>query len=113
MNRLICLAFVIAACTSSGHRDPTLEVVALEILAPTCGQVQCHSSSTKTEGYAFDTLDGAKAALKRLVNGTNGGQLLEVLETTGGKRMPPDYPLDTQDIDLIKAWVAAGSQGLE
>lgn len=112
--RQVLFSILLVACgTSPDTRPPTVEVISLEILAPTCGQVQCHSTSTNIQGYAFDTLEASKAALKRLVGG--GGRdrdLIEVLEETGGKRMPPDSPLDQQDIDLIKAWIAGGAKGL-
>ncbi len=106
---------VLAGCgTTPDERPPTLEVVALSILAPTCGQVQCHSSSTKLVGYAFDTLAGAKAALNRLVGGPggNGNGLLSVLRASGDKRMPADAPMDEQDIALIQEWIDLGAQGL-
>jgi hypothetical protein len=38
--------------------------------------------------------------------------LIQVITDTGGKRMPPDSPLDDADITLIKTWVANGAQGL-
>lgn len=99
-----------AGCgTTPDERPVTLEVVALSILAPSCGQVQCHSSSTKLEGYAFDTLEGNRAALRRIVG---DGKLMEVLTATGDKRMPADTPMDEQDIALIQAWIDLGAPGL-
>src|SRR3954468_24809771 len=82
--RKALLSILLVACgTSPDTRPPTLEVISLEILAPTCGQVQCHSTSTKLEGYAFDTLEASKASLRELV-GTGGrdDDLIEVLEAT-------------------------------
>jgi len=107
---------LLAACgTTPDERPPTLEVVALSILAPSCGQVQCHSSSTNLEGYAFDTLDGSRTALRKLVGvgGTNpNNELIEVLTADGDKRMPADTPMDEKDIALIEAWIADGAPGL-
>jgi hypothetical protein len=112
--RQVLFAALLASCgTSPDSRPATVEVISLEILAPTCGQVQCHSTSTAIQGYAFDTLEASKASLRELVRaGGRGDDLVEVLEDTGGNRMPPDSPLDQQDIDLIKKWIAAGAQGL-
>jgi hypothetical protein len=105
----LCLSLVAACGTSPDDRPATLEVVALSVLAPSCGQVQCHSSSTNLEGYAFDTLSGARAALKRLVP---NGKLMDVLTASGDKRMPADTPMDEKDIALIQAWIDDGAQGL-
>lgn len=110
------LAFVLllAACgTTPDERPVTLEVVALSVLAPSCGQVQCHSSTTRIQGYAFDTLAGAASALRRLV-GTSASRskIIEVMRASGGERMPPDAPLAEEDIQLVAAWIDAGSPGL-
>ncbi len=113
---LACALAIVTGCgTSPDERPPTLEVVALSILSPSCGQVQCHSSSTKLRAYAFDTLAGNRAALLKLVGvgGTKpNNKLMEVLTATGGERMPPDVPMDEQDIALIKEWIDGGAQGL-
>lgn len=114
MKAVCLLVALLAGCGTSDQRDPTVEVISLEILAPSCGQPQCHSTSTNQSGYAFDTLAAAKVALRQLV-GTGGRgdhDLIDVITSTGGKRMPPDAPLDPQDVALIEAWVNAGAQGL-
>jgi hypothetical protein len=103
--------------TTPDDRPVTFEVVTLEILAPSCGQVQCHSTATNLKGYAFDTLAGSRAALQQLVGPGGGGgrrrnNLIQVLTSTGGKRMPPDAPLAAQDIELVQAWLDAGNPGL-
>jgi hypothetical protein len=113
MRCLASCALLLAACGTTDPRPATVEVIATEILAPTCGQVQCHSTTTLQSGYAFDTLAAAKLALKPLT--TPGGSkfsLLDVLTTTGGKRMPPDSPLDDADIKLIETWIDNGAKGL-
>jgi hypothetical protein len=113
MVRSIFLASLVAACGTDDPRPPTVEVIATEILAPTCGQVQCHSTTTMTSGYAFDTLATAKVALRQLTSG--GGRfdrLISVITATGSSRMPPDSPLDDADIALIQTWVGSGARGL-
>ena len=106
------LVALLAGCGTGDPRQPTVEVISLEILAPSCGQPQCHSTSTNQSGYAFDTLDAAKASLRQLVGGRGDRDLIGVITATGGKRMPPDAPLDDEDIALIEAWVNAGAKGL-
>ena len=116
LRTLACALAIVAGCgTSPDERPPTLEVVALSILAPSCGQVQCHSSSTNLQGYAFDTFAGTRTALRTLVGvgGTNpNNKLIKVLTASGDKRMPADTPMDDQDIALIQAWIDGGAQGL-
>lgn len=108
------LVALVAGCgTTPDERPATLEVVTLEVLAPTCGQVQCHSTTTRTEGLAFDTIDAARESLRDLgVGAGRGGELYEVLTADGEERMPPDSPMNDQDIALIMTWVDAGAPGL-
>jgi hypothetical protein len=111
--RLLLLACFVVGCGTDDPRPATVEVIATEILAPTCGQVQCHSTTTMTTGYAFDTLAAAKVALKTLTSPQHKGRGLdEVLTASGGGRMPPDSPLDPADITLIQTWLANGAPGL-
>jgi hypothetical protein len=113
---LAIIAFATACGASPDERPLTLEVVTLEVLAPSCGQVQCHSTTTRTENYAFDTVEGAKAALVDLDvdNPTYfGGTLFEVLNGENDREpMPFDAPLAEQDYDLLAAWIAAGTPNL-
>ena len=115
--RCVCLLVAaLVACGAEDPRPPTVEVISLEILAPACGAPQCHSTSTNQSGYAFDTLAAAKGSLRQLVGTGPGGQndrnLIDVITSTSGKRMPPDAPLDPEDVALIQTWVNAGAQGL-
>ena len=104
------LAVLLAsACgTTPDERPVTFEFVTLAVLAPSCGQVQCHSTSSKINGYAFDTLEAARETMNRL----SGNKLLNVLTDTGENKMPPDAPMAEEDIALIQAWVDAGRPGL-
>jgi len=108
------LAVATVACgTTQDDRPATFEYITLEVLAPSCGTVACHSTTTKTEGYAFDTLDAARASLRRLVApGQPDGSLINDVLTSSRKRMPPDAPLADEDIALIQKWITAGAQGL-
>jgi hypothetical protein len=111
MRRFVLIALLAAACGTNDPRPATVEVVAEEILAPTCGQVQCHSTTSNVDGYAFDTLAAAKVSLKLLVPGDNRRSLMMSI-TDKGKPMPPDSPLDDADITLIETWIGNGAQGL-
>ncbi|MEO8701465.1 MAG: hypothetical protein ABI867_15570 [Kofleriaceae bacterium] len=107
--RLLFIA-TLAGCGSADDRAASVEVISLEILLPSCGAVQCHSTTTRTAGYAFDTLEEAKASLRDMgVSAGNGGELLEVIDD---KEMPPDSPMFEADVALIEQWIADGAQGL-
>jgi|SRR5664279_819886 len=111
MRSLALCSLLLVACGTDDPRQPTVEVISTEILAPACGAPQCHSTSTFQSGYAFDTLAASKVALKRLKNGTGRGNhnLMEELTT---RKMPPDVPLDDADLTLIETWIAQGWPGL-
>ena len=95
-----------AACgTSADERPATFEVVTLEVLKPMCGQVQCHSTTTKIEGLAFDTLDAARTSLREQGVG-------EILEVILDKEMPPDQPMADEDVELLERWIDANTPGL-
>ena len=105
---------LLAACASgTDDRPQTFEFVTLEVLAPACGTVACHSSTTREHGYAFDTLADARKALARLVAAgkPESSRLYDIITRSSGV-MPPDAPLASEDIDLIKRWIAAGAPGL-
>lgn len=113
MKFLLPAVLAVAACgTTPDERPATAEVVVFSILAPSCGQVQCHSTTTNLEGYAFDTFDAAKDSLRDLVGPTAAqSELVDVLHSDS-KRMPPDSPLAEEDIVLIETWIDSGAQGL-
>lgn len=103
---LCAVLALLAGCgTEPDERPVTFEAVVFEVLAPTCGQVQCHSTSTHLEGYALDTLEAARASMA-------GGRTSKLLSEIEKGSMPPDAPLDDRDVALFKAWFDAGRPGL-
>ena len=108
------LATATIACgTTPDDRPATFEYITLEVLAPSCGTVACHSTSTKIGGFAFDTLDAAHPSLRALVAaGQPDASRLNDVITSSRKRMPPDAPLADEDIALIRTWITAGAPGL-
>jgi hypothetical protein len=107
MKYFVPLLLLFAGCgTDPDSRPVTFEVVALEVMAPSCGQVQCHSTSTHIQGYAFDTLDAARQSMNSV---NKRKQLLEQIQRGS---MPPDYPMADEDVALFKAWIDAGAPGI-
>ena len=110
-SALAVLVTTAAGCgTLPDTRPATTEVITYEVLAPTCGQVQCHSSSTNLQGYTLDTVAGVKATLPDLLRTRNNGKtrLVEFIEATGPDRMPPDVPMASEDLALLQKWIDAG-----
>ncbi|MCX5743206.1 MAG: hypothetical protein NT062_12000 [Proteobacteria bacterium] len=113
MKRVWPIAFAIAGCgTSPDDRPPTFEVVTLTVLAPSCGQVQCHSTTTRVQGYAFDTVEAARATFNAGNLSLSNDNPESVLYQSGPNRMPPDSPLPDEDLALIQAWIDGGKLGL-
>jgi hypothetical protein len=108
------LAGSLAACgTTPDSRPQTVEYITLEVLSPACGTFACHSSSTRVQGYAFDTIADARTSLRELVTpGHPERSLLYDVLAGNGMVMPPDAPIATEDVELIRGWILAGAPGL-
>lgn len=120
-------AAVIAAIGSAGcgqeldDRPRTLEYVTTVILAPSCGNAQCHSSFARAERLAFDTVETARASITNSLGlvvpfEADDSLLYQVLVSPGGDgqvpRMPYDRPIPDADIALIHDWITDGAFGL-
>jgi hypothetical protein len=107
----------LAAAASSGcgdsvdDRPASRAYIVSAILGPSCANAGCHSSAANTSGYAFGTQAEAQDALSRLVvaGSPTRSQLLRLLRSTDGKRMPLDAPLPDDDIALIEKWIQDGA----
>ena len=115
MYRLAVLMALAACGTTDDDRPQTLENITMTILAPACGNAQCHSSFRQEERYAFDTVEAAEASIEDggLVNpGDAEGSLLHIVLIRTVDRMPYDQPLPDPDIALVKAWIENGADGI-
>lgn len=130
MYRLIWLtAIALAGCgTENDQRPRTVEYITQAILAPSCGNAQCHSSLFEASGYVFDTVEDAQQGLAGGLVGVIGlddrnepfgepdesqpGTMMNVLTRTID-RMPWDQPLADADIDLIRRWIEFGAPGAQ
>lgn len=124
MQRLyLVAALALAACGVSedapGNRRPaTLEYITEAVLAPSCGNAQCHSSFRNEANYAFDTVENARKSLSLEDNpgvvvpmSPDESLLIQVLTRTVD-RMPYDQPLPEADQAFLRRWIQDGAEGL-
>lgn len=126
MSRVWLSALVaLASCAESDERPLTVEYATEAILAPSCGNAQCHSSFRQAGGFALDTVDAVKFEMVELADlelGVDGegqpivtkrpneSELIEVL-VRAVDRMPYDQPLPDNDIDYLRRYLEAGAPG--
>ena len=110
----VAAAVACAACSQTDNdRPPSLQYITEAILQPNCAQDVCHSSYTRTRGYAFDTVAAARQSLRipGLVNPVEpDSSLLYTVLIRQVKRMPYDAPLPDKDIELIHRWLQGTAQ---
>jgi hypothetical protein len=114
---LLLFAITAVGCgTTDDDRPPTLEYVTEAVLAPSCGNAQCHSSFRRADGYVFDTVDATRATMTRnpgLVSTSDpDASLMMIVLTRQVDRMPYDQPLPEPDIAFIRRWMFEGAEGL-
>ena len=125
------LALALAACgTTTDDRPRTIEYVTEAILAPTCGQPQCHSTFRQARGDVFDTVAMARRSL--IVNGLisfdsipqydpakpEKAQLIQWITQTdplglGIGRMPYDSPMPNEDVNFLELYIKEGAPGAQ
>lgn len=108
-------------------RPLELEYITVAILAPSCGQAQCHSRFRQAGGLSFSNPEDARRSLvlpnaapllsftsekfDPLSTGGPPNLIRWVTEIdpfgTGIGRMPFDAPLPNRDIDLLEVWIRA------
>jgi hypothetical protein len=126
MYRLIWLpALALAACGTDDDRRPrTVEYITQAILAPNCGNAQCHSQFTQAHRIVLDTVEHAQPHLAGMVGqitldpqgefiGTPEESMLIDVLTRDVDRMPYDQGLPEPDIDLIRRWIEFGAPGAQ
>jgi hypothetical protein len=126
MLRLVwCAALALAACGAEVDVRPrTTEYITAAILAPNCGNAQCHSQFRQVSGIVLDTIERARPTLVGLVGPIGLDANGEVVGDAAGSRMinvltraidpmPYDRPLPDVDIDLIARWIDFGAPGAQ
>ena len=110
----VAAAVASAACSQTDNDRPaTLQYITEAILQPNCAQDVCHSSYTRTKGYAFDTVAAARQSLRTpglVMPAEPDSSLLYTVLIRQVKRMPYDAPLPDKDIELILRWIRGTAQ---
>jgi len=100
-----------------------MDYVAEAILAPTCGEAQCHAAFSANRGDIFDSVDASRRSIHRnglavISDKTAPDQAALILWVTVGfqaqlgiGRMPYDAPMPNADIALLKKWIGLGVPG--
>lgn len=86
------------------------ETEILPISISNCTQSSCHNPVDRADGYDFTTYDGIMEAVKPF--NANGSEFYEsITETNLNDIMPPppNTPLNTTQISLIKDWIDKGA----
>lgn len=123
----ICLpALALAACgTENDQRPRSVQYITEAILAPYCGNAQCHSSFRNAQGYTFDTVEKAQLSLtgglvgniilngRQEPEGEGASSFLYTVLTRPVDRMPYDQPLPDADLELIERWIDFGAPGAQ
>ncbi len=100
----------------------TLALLSAEIFTPRCATSGCHSGSNPARGLSLEVdriaseiinVDSKGSDLKHIDPGNPEGSYL-FLKVRGddgiaGSRMPPPSPLSEEEIEKIRAWIAAGA----
>jgi len=83
-------------------------------MVPSCATASCHSDVARKAGVnLYDRDAGYKSLVDRHFVYPNKPEISEVLfllHAEGARRMPPDFPLPEDDIQLISNWIAAGAK---
>ena len=94
-------------------RPATWSYISTAIVQPGCATANCHSLIAQRSGVRLDQVStGWDSLVTRnfVVPGDPAASsLMSLLRAQGTRRMPPDYPLAGDDIDLISRWIQAGA----
>jgi len=114
MLALLLPSGLLAGCGGANDtRDARWSYISTVIIQPSCATANCHSNLTQRSGVE---LDGVQDGYAQLINRffvipghPEDSSLIALLRAEGTRRMPPDFPLPTDDIVLIEKWIAAGA----
>jgi hypothetical protein len=106
-----------AAATGCGDSNDTRPAkwsyLSTAIIQPSCATANCHSELSQRSGVRLDSIkEGYYQLLARhfvVPSQPTQSALIGLLEAQGTRRMPPDFALPQDDIDLISKWITSGA----
>jgi len=110
---MLSMAWLAGCGDELDDRPADLDYIVVTVLRPACGTASCHSSLTKTAGFAFDTVEETIASIEKqagsdeplVVAGNPEASLLWEVLVGDAVRMPPDGPIPDKDLALIEEWI--------
>jgi hypothetical protein len=111
----MAVLLVIAGCgQSADDRPATWSYISATIVQPNCATANCHATITQRANIDLSTAQRGYDSLvgqRYVVAGDPNSDLLRILRATGNtnRRMPPDFALPNDDINLIERWIMSGA----
>lgn len=123
MNRTIrrcgplVFALAVLGAAGCGSQDDTRPArwsyISTAIVQPSCATANCHSVLSQRSGVQLDTIKtGYYQLIARnfvLPGRPDDSAVMALIRGQGSRRMPPDFALPKDDIDLIAKWIANGA----
>jgi hypothetical protein len=111
---LLVLACLMAGCGGQNDTRPAKwSYISAAIVQPNCATANCHSNLSQRSGVELNDM---RTGYYQLVcrNFVSPGRpadsaLVGLIKGQGSRRMPPDFALPNDDIDLISAWIMNGA----
>jgi len=109
-NLVLLLTIVIFSSCKHKPVEPVpfvcFESEVLPIFIANCSQSGCHGNGSHAEGYTLDNYDGIMKGIKPW----NADGSKHIKQITSGKMpIPPNLPLTSDQIQIIKDWINGGA----
>lgn len=111
---LVLASLAIAGCGGTEDtREAKWAYISTAIVQPNCATANCHSNLSQRSGVQLDDIKtGYYQLVARhfvLPMRPDDSALVGLLKGQGSRRMPPDFALPKDDIDLISKWISNGA----
>ncbi|MBC8131766.1 MAG: hypothetical protein H7X95_02200 [Deltaproteobacteria bacterium] len=110
---LACLATAAGCGEQTDTRPATWSYISTAIVQPSCATANCHSNLSQRSGVDLGEIREGYAQLVGrhfvLSERPQTSALIALLKGSGTRRMPPDFALADDDIDLISRWITNGA----